>query len=106
MAGKQKASGKAKRKTVEVQRPGEPEYRAHVDAETYNAVKAALLKVMPAQDPGVDIHALHVAVGMNVPSWLVAITKVNLWTERVRLDLEAKGVVKRCGEEPPRWRRS
>jgi hypothetical protein len=68
-------------------------------------VRDVLLAAMPETAPGADIHALHIAVGMHVPSWLVGITKVNVWTERVRLDLEAKGLVICDRGEPPRWRK-
>ena len=102
MAGKQKTT--AKKQTVEIRRVDDPQYRANVDAETYEAVKSALLAAM-AVEGGADIHALHIAVGTNVASHLVPIRKVNMWTERVCLDLEAKGLVV-CDREGPRWRRT
>lgn len=70
------------------------------DAEAHEAVKAALLAAMTAND-GADIVALRVAVGLNVPAHLVSIRKVHSWTDRVLQDLETSGVVVRDGE---RWR--
>lgn len=58
MAGKGKSEGKK----IEVRNVNVPSYRVNVDAEKYGAIKAALLKVLPARDPGLTQMRMFKAV--------------------------------------------
>jgi hypothetical protein len=73
-----------------------PEYRWRVDAAKYDAVRVAMLAVLPAQTPGLAFDAIVKAVkpllsGDVFPGG----EKVGWWVKTVQLDLEAKKIIAR-----------
>lgn len=62
---------------------------------TYDAYKAALLKVIPATEEGVEYGSLSKAVVPHLTEELVENTSQAWWVTSVKLDLEARGVIER-----------
>jgi hypothetical protein len=95
---------KAKAATVEVRAFHSKGYRANVDAEKYNAMKAALLAALPSKAPGLTQSEMFAAVRPRVSKALFPGTKHMWWVKCVQLDLEARGGMKReDGAKPMRW---
>jgi hypothetical protein len=74
-----------------------------VDAAKYEAAKAALLEVIPADPPGETPAALQNAMVLHLPGALFpGGEKVGWWMKCVQLDLEAKGIIARGPKAPVR----
>ena len=82
--------------------------RTHtVDAKKYNAMKTALLKVLPKKAPGLTGAEVSDAVLEHLPdSEFPGGEKAGWWLKCVQLDLEAKGIVLREATKPLRWHRA
>jgi hypothetical protein len=92
------------RRTVEVRTPNVPDGKGRpVDAERYEAMRTALLKVVPRKAPGLTQAEMGEAVVAAAPDfpgphmW---------WMKCVQLDLETKGVLVREATKPLRWHRA
>ena len=77
-----------------------------VDADKFGAVKAAMMKVIPNEPPGLTIAALKALILPHLPEALFpGGAKAGWWIKSVQLDLvEAKGVITRSAGSPLRWR--
>lgn len=96
----------AKGPTVEVENVVTPGSRRKVDAGKYNAMKAAMLTVLPREAPGMTVASIKPAVLPRLPQELFpGGDKAGWWVKCVQLDLEAKGVLKRV-EKPVRLYRA
>ena len=85
-------------------RPGKT-YR--VDATMYNAMRTAVLKVMPSSAPGATVADLQAKVRTKLPESLFpGGAKAGWWFKAVQLDLEAKGHVLRSNTKPLRLYRA
>lgn len=62
---------------------------------TYDAYKAALLKVIPATEEGIEYGSLSKAVVPHLTEELVENTSQGWWVTSVKLDLEARGMIER-----------
>lgn len=92
----------AKGPKVEVQNVITPGSRQNVDAGKYNAMKEAMLAVLPREAPGMTVAAIKPAVLPHLPQDLFpGGDKAGWWIKCVQLDLEARGVLKRT-EKPVR----
>ncbi len=92
----------ARAPTVEVENVVTPGSRRNVDAGKYNAMKAAMLAVLPAEAPGLTPAQIKHAILPRLPQDLFpGGDKAGWWIKCVQLDLEAKGVLKRV-EKPVR----
>ncbi len=92
---------------VEVRSLFSKSYRANVDAAKYNAMKAALLAVLPAKGPGLTQSEMFAAVRRKVSTTQFPGTTHMWWVKCVQLDLEARGRLKREADAKPlRWRRA
>ncbi len=81
-----------------------PGRSSRVDAAMYRAMKAAMLKVLPAKAPGLTQAEIREAVVPHLPQDLYPSgAKAGWWAKTVQLDLEAKGVVIREATRPLRW---
>ena len=82
--------------------------RTHtVDAKKYNAMKGALLKVLPKKAPGLTGSEMSEAVLLHLPeAEFPGGAKAGWWLKCVQLDLEAKGIVVRETSKPLRWHRA
>ncbi len=77
------------------------------DAAMYRAMRAALLRVLPAAAPGLTQAAMVDAVSPHLPGdRYPGGAKAGWWAKAVQLDLEAKGVIAREETKPLRWHRT
>lgn len=78
----------------------------NIDAGMYEAMKAALLRVVPADDAGFPFQDLADAVRPHLPDELFGNASVSWYVVTVKLDLEARGLIERVpGARPQRLRR-
>jgi hypothetical protein len=96
-----------KRSVVNVQNVNVPGYEHPVDGLRYEAMKSALLKVMPKKLPGMTQTEMRQAVLPYLPEKEFPDgAKADWWSKCVQLDLEAKGILKRDTlSKPLRWYR-
>lgn len=86
---------------VEVQNINAPDHIVRVDAAKYNAMKDALLAVLPDSEPGMVVKEALAALKPSLPDDLFPEGKTSgWWLKCVQLDLEAKGVIKRLPTKP------
>lgn len=104
MATKLKASDTDK---VVVQSINKPGYTANVNAVKYEAMRRALMKVLPRKAPGLTQREMFFAIRAHLPeAHFPGGAKANWWGKTVQLDLEAKGDVVRDATKPLTWRRA
>lgn len=95
--------GTETRKIIEVENVLHPGKVYRVDAEKYEAMKRAFLKVLPAKAPGLSAGAIIEQVKPHLPATLFpGGATAGWWVAAVQLDLEAKGVIKRADGRPVR----
>jgi hypothetical protein len=68
-----------------------------VTKSTYDAYKEALLKVIPDSEDGIEFTALSDAVVPHLSKDVLNNSSPGWWTTTVKLDLEARGLIKRIG---------
>lgn len=74
------------------------------DARMYEAMKVALLKVLPVGAPGLTADQMREALKPHLPEDLYpGGAKAGWWMKAVQLDLEARGVVARETTKPLRF---
>jgi len=78
----------------------------NVDPAMFEAMKAAMMKVIPASPPGLTPAEIQKAVLPHLPQDLFpGGEKAGWWMKAVQLDQEAKGVLARSPKGPVRvWR--
>ena len=97
----------AKDEKIVVENVNVPGRTTRVNAAMYNAMKVAMLKVLPASAPGLNQSEVREAVKPHLPEELYpAGQKVGWWAKTVQLDLEAKGVLVREQSKPLRWHKA
>ena len=81
---------------------------SRVDAAKYEAMKRAILGVVPAQAPGLSAAEMVAQVAPLLPADLWSNgEKVGWWQKTVQLDLEARGLlVRNPGAKPLRCHRT
>ncbi len=95
-----------KTKMIEVENVNLPGHVRRVDADMYEAMKRAFLKVLPKASPGLAEAEIRERLITYLPEELFPEgAKVGWWAKTVQLDLEAKGVVVREKTKPLRWRK-
>jgi Family of unknown function (DUF6958) len=91
---------------IEIENVNHPGRVKRVDADMYEAMKRAFLKVLPKRSPGLTEAEIRERVIAHLPEKLFpAGAKAGWWTKAIQLDLEAKGIVKREKTRPLRWRK-
>ena len=81
-----------------------PGRTSRVNAVKYEAMKAAMLRVLPAEEPGLTQTEVREAVIPYLPEDLFpGGSTAGWWAKTVQLDLEAKGAVIRETTKPLRW---
>ncbi len=99
------SSSKSKRLRITVQNVVSPSHVTQVDAVKYEAMREALLKVLPRKKPGLTQAEMREQVlpylpGSEFPEGAIA----GWWLKCVQLDLEAKSVIQRdLSSKPLRW---
>lgn len=97
--------GKPRRVAVETVTPGKLGTR--IDGDKYDAMKAAILAVVPASADGVVSRDLPGRLRRELPAELFANASVTWYYTTVKLDLEAKRLIERVpGSRPQRLRRA
>ncbi len=95
-----------KDRTVGIENVLRPGQVRQFDAQKYEAMKRAMLKVLPKAPPGLTVAELEDAVLAHLPDTVFpGGAKAGWWTKAVQLDLEAKGVIAREKSRPLRLRR-
>lgn len=91
---------------IEVQNVTSPGRTTRVDRAKYEATRAALMAVLPAEAPGITPAEAQKAMVPHLPQDLFpGGEKVGWWMKCVQLDLEAKGILTRAPKPPVRlWR--
>ncbi|MEQ1768442.1 MAG: hypothetical protein ABL879_01260 [Devosia sp.] len=79
-----------------IENVGQPGKTYRVDAAKYEAVRKAVLKVLPSKAPGITVEATIASVKQHLPADLFpGGEKAGWWVKAVQLDLEAKKIVAR-----------
>lgn len=93
---------------IVVQNVMSPGHTQTVDAAKYNAMKTALLTVLPRKAPGLTGAEMSKSVLAHLPdAAFPGGAKAGWWLKCVQLDLEAKGIVSReATSKPLRWHRA
>ena len=91
---------------VEMLSISSPGHVVRVDKAKYDAMKAALLAVVPRQAPGLTVAEVKTGVLPRLPDDLFpGGAKAGWWLKGVQLDLEARGVIARENVKPLRLHR-
>jgi hypothetical protein len=89
---------------VVVENVNHPGRTSTVDARMYQAMREALLRVLPVEAPGLTQGQMVEAVVPHLPTDLFpGGAKAGWWAKSVQLDLEAKGIIARESSKPLRW---
>lgn len=98
---------KPARARVAVQNVNVPGSSSQVDGIKYEAMRKALLKVLPSRKPGLTQAEMWEQVPPHLPQdEFPGGAKSGWWVKCVQLDLEAKGVIERDrSAKPLRWHR-
>jgi hypothetical protein len=92
---------------IEIESVVNPGRTYRVDADKFNAMKRAFLKVLPARSPGLTAEEIGKAVLPHLPHDLFpGGAKAGWWKKAVQLDLEAKQIVLREKIKPLRWHKA
>jgi hypothetical protein len=95
-----------KNEKIEMENVNHPGHITRVDAEMYQEMKKAFLKVLPKASPGLTEAEIRDRVIAHLSQKLFPEgAKAGWWTKAVQLDLEAKGIVVREKTSPLRWRK-
>ena len=88
---------------IEIENVNHPGKIERVDRAKYEAMKEAILTVLPPASPGMTVGEVQDAVPAHLPEELYpGGAKVGWWMKAVQLDLEAKGLVVREKTKPLR----
>jgi hypothetical protein len=97
----------ARRDLVVVQNINHPGKTKRADATRYNAMRRAVLKVLPRRSPGLDYARMTRAVLPHLPAKVFpGGARASWWLKTVQLDLEAKGIIEREKTTPLTWHRA
>lgn len=93
--------------TIEIENFTSPGSTYRVDAAKYEAMKSAVMAVLPAALPGMTVAELKTALLPQLSQDLFpGGEKAGWWLKAVQLHLEAKGVIRRENTKPLRLRRA
>ncbi len=89
---------------VTVENVNVPGSKSRVNAAKYEAMKQAMLQVLPQEAPGLTQAEIREAVIPYLPDDLYpGGSTAGWWAKTVQLDLEAKGIVVREATKPLQW---
>lgn len=91
---------------IEVRNVNSPDHITNVDRAKYEAMKSALMLVLPSEAPGMKVADAHEALKPHLDQELFpGGAKSGWWLKCVQLDLEFRGVLNRAEKPPVRlWR--
>ncbi|MCZ4257192.1 hypothetical protein O4H53_16710 [Sulfitobacter sp. G21635-S1] len=88
---------------VEVENPNTPGRSQRLSRVKYDAMRAALLRVLPDDPPGLKVAEAKAALLPHLDATsFPGGEKAGWWLKAVQLDLEAKGVISRAKGSPVR----
>ncbi len=88
---------------IEIENFTSPGHVQRVDRAKYEAMRDALLKVLPGRAPGLSVADAKAALLPLLPEALFpGGDKAGWWLKAAQLDLEAKGVIVREASKPLR----
>jgi hypothetical protein len=91
-------------KKITVENVNVPGKTSRVNAAKYQAMKQAMLQVLPREEPGLTQAEMRGAVIPHLPDDLYpGGSTAGWWAKTVQLDFEAKGIVIREATKPLRW---
>jgi hypothetical protein len=89
---------------ITVENVNVPGSTSRVNAAKYEAMKQAMLRVLPKEAPGLTQAQMREAVIPHLPEDLYpGGSTAGWWAKTVQLDLEAKGIVIREATKPLQW---
>lgn len=92
-----------KPKMIEVENVLHPGSVMRLQADKYEAMKQALLQILPKDAPGLAKAQIVEQIVPHLPEDLYpGGATAGWWVAAVQLDLEAKGIIKRGGTKPVR----
>ena len=92
---------------IEVENVNTPGRTERVSRAKYDAMRAALLPVLPDAPPGMTVAEAKVTLLPGLPEDLLPAGKTaGWWLKCVQLDLEAKGLISRAPKPPVRLYRT
>ena len=92
---------------ITVENVNTPGKTTRVNAEKYQAMRAAMLAVLPKVAPGLTAAEIKAQVKPHLPEALFPGGATSgWWLKCVQLDLEAKGLVTRHATKPLRFSRA
>ena len=90
---------------IEIENINSPGHVVRVDREKYEAMRQALLAVLPRSSPGLTVAEAKAKLLPLLPDALFpGGDKAGWWLKAVQLDLEAKSAVQRENTKPLRLR--
>jgi hypothetical protein len=100
-------SGKSSGAKVEIRNANNPGWSGKVDAAKYEAMKQALLRVIPRGAPGLTQVEMRNKAVFHLPAHIFPNgEKADWWSKCVQLDLEHRGeLVREKTARPIRWHR-
>jgi hypothetical protein len=88
---------------IEVRNVTSPHHITHVDRVKYDAMRQALMAVLPDAPPGMTVAEAQSALLVHLDNDLFpGGAKAGWWMKCVQLDLEARGVLARGPKSPVR----
>ncbi|CAN7213116.1 DUF6958 family protein [Aminobacter aminovorans] len=88
---------------IDIENVNHPGLAKPADAAMYQAMKQAILEILPAKSPGLTVAEMQEGVRNHLPEQLYpGGAKAGWWTKAVQLDLEAKGIIAREKVSPLR----
>lgn len=91
---------------IEIENFTSPNWRGRVDRAKYEAMRDALLAVLPNAPPGLTVADAKAALLPQLPPALFpGGEKAGWWLKAAQLDLEAKGIIMRTCTSPLRFYR-
>ena len=85
----------AEKEMFDALHPDPTKQGTRVTKSTYDAYRAALLKVIPFTEEGIEYGTLSEAVQPHIAPELLESTSPGWWVTSVKLDLEARGMIER-----------
>jgi hypothetical protein len=96
-----------KAETIDIFNVGQPGKTYTVNREKHDAMKLAVLKVLPKKSPGMTVEELGQAVLPHLPESLFPGGATSgWWIKAVQLDQEARGTITREKTKPLRLHKS
>ena len=88
---------------IEIENVNTPDRTERIDRAKYEAMRAALLPVLPTEPPGMKVADAKAALLPHLDQTLFpGGDKAGWWLKAVQLDLEAKGAIARAEGSPVR----